>query len=732
MRALDRLSKENPWFRSGNWESKAIGGLARSDMVGEFRAILNNPDSGFGVRSVVVDALALGPPIPAMVPDLAAVLARQASPYAERLYALVALQRYGADGEAAIKQVAASQLGKTANDIRLRAEIIRALYGRPYGAAEVAALINDAQTGDDTSGTGLFWGLADDIPLADLPAVLDAIAVPDGNTGGFDKRGWEVGSFYARILVRAWPAPGQLDPARAIGWLRKRAAFKGGTNESRGRDMRAAMRETPERLAPLAEHFFRTVALDGSEWLSWHRFREALLFELNADALLDIALAELLAAAPGSNRRVFLCEIAFSLCYQETEAQASRVFEQVFALPDTDTSLAHVRKRATVTNVPDRHFDGRHSWDEVDVEESREKQRQDFDRDIEQIRSGRHAGWLIHLMRFYFAFFDEADRQAAPRARVAAWVGEERTDAALEGLAASLSRDDLPSFADIVASIAEQRHAGWWYVLAAGLDQRMSAGQGLSNLSNDFLKGMLVFDVACPVYEPRDGVESPMVHPWRKELLERRPELVRDAYLTIARARLAKGHEFVDGLYELLTDAAFEPYRADIVLDLLRDYPNASRFRLDELLGTAVKLPVVHDRLLALARTVLAGKAVEERQRDLWLATAYMLSPATFENDVRQRAAAHKAFVFDLRDKSGFARRGQPSQALPLPMMEFMVRLAGSHFPNTSPPSSGWSGDNNAWDAADWVRALINAISASPSQDATTTLERLRDDGKLA
>lgn len=73
VRALDRLSKENPWFRSGK-QSRSIGALARLDMVGEFRAILNNPASGFGIRSVVVDALMLGTPIPEMLPDLAAVL----------------------------------------------------------------------------------------------------------------------------------------------------------------------------------------------------------------------------------------------------------------------------------------------------------------------------------------------------------------------------------------------------------------------------------------------------------------------------------------------------------------------------------------------------------------------------------------------------------------------------------------------------------------------------------
>ena len=733
VRALDRLSKENPWFRSGNWESKSIGGLARPDMVWEFRAILNHPDSGFGVRSVVVDALALGTPIPAMLPDLAAVLARQTSPFGERARALAALLRYGANGETAIKQVFDSALGKRANDLRLRTEIIRALYGRPYGAAEVIALLNDAQAGEETASSAMFWKLADDIPLADLPAVLDGIVASVDDSMDFDRRGWEVGSLYARALVRVWRAPGPFNPEQAIAWLRKRIAFKGGHTESRARDLRAAMREAPERLTQMAQHFFRAVPLDGNQWLSWHRFREALLFELNTDALLDIAFEELRTAAPGSDRRIFLCEIAFGLSYHSNERHASSVFDQLFALPDTDAALASIRARATVSNLPaNNYFKGRTSQQDVDVEESREKQRQDFDRDLEQIRSARHAGWLLHIMRIYFAYFDDVDRSKAPRARVAAWFGEERTDAALEALAASLSRDDLPSFVDVMASTAEHKHYDWWFVLSAGLNERMSAGRGLSGLSDDFLKGMLVFDVANPVSEQREGVEHWVVQPWRKDLMERRPELVRDAYLAVARLRLSKNDQFVDGLSELLTDPAFESSRADIVLELLQDYPNAAPFRLDEILSAAAKLPVLHDRLLALARTVMAGNALAERQRDLWLASAYMLAPAAFENDVRQRAAAHPPFVFDLRDKSGFADRAQPTQPLPLPLAEFLARLAGSLFPETPHPSRGWSGDTNAWDAADWVRSLVSAISASPSQAATEVLERLKDDSDLA
>jgi hypothetical protein len=47
----------------------------------------------------------------------------------------------------------------------------------------------------------------------------------------------------------------------------------------------------------------------------------------------------------------------------------------------------------------------------------------------------------------------------------------------------------------------------------------------------------------------------------------------------------------------------------------------------------------------------------------------------------RLKAAVRPGLVFDLRDRSGFARRAEPGQMLPLPMLEFMARLTGALFP---------------------------------------------------
>jgi predicted NACHT family NTPase len=731
VRELDRLSRNNPWFRSGNWQSLPIGALARQDMVPEFRAVLNNPDSGFGIRSVVVDALSLGTPIPEMLPDLAAILGWQASPFAERTHALNALLRLGDAGKTAIRDTCRNALGVSLNDLRLRAQIIGALYGEPFGPADVIALINDLLEADETMGTGMLWNLGDRVPIADLPEILDGINAPSQKAQDRDRATWEPGSFYARILVRAWSAPGPFDPGRTLNWLRKRATFKGGRGESRAKSLLGAMREMPERIGVITDHFLETVPIDDQVWLAWHRFREAILFELEPDALLDIAVARL--ASANTDRREFLYQLGLSLSYQANQPNAGDMFDRLYATGEPPSRLAAVRDSLTVSKLPANYFSGRTSRLDENVD-SREPQRQQFDQDAEQIRSGAHIGWMQHLARIYFALYDDVDRELGPRDRLSAWLEERRVETALAGLRALVSRGDVPSFADVMKLTADHQHYDWWYGLTAGLNERWSTGQALEGLSDDFLKAMLAFDLANPVSSVQNGSDHWLIHPWRRALSDQRPELVRDTYLAVARLRLSRQEQIIDGLSELLNDGAFEPHHGDIALELLREFPNASPFRLRDLLDAVMHQPSTHQQFLERAEEVLANPSgVDERQRDMWLVTAYMLAPSRLEQEVENRAAAHSDLVFDLRDRSGFANRSQPGNgALPLSMLEFMARLTGTLFPQTAHPSRGWSGDTNAWDASEHFSTLANIISVTPSEAATSALQRLEASPALA
>ncbi len=119
-------------------------------------------------------ALALGKPQPALNDDLVFIVEREASTYAERAYAVRAVLRLGAEGKAALRELY-GKLGNGSNGLRLRVEILKELYGRPYGPADVIALFADVGTSENELPGGVLWFLPEFLPVSDLPEILDGI-----------------------------------------------------------------------------------------------------------------------------------------------------------------------------------------------------------------------------------------------------------------------------------------------------------------------------------------------------------------------------------------------------------------------------------------------------------------------------------------------------------------------------------------------------------------------------
>ena len=196
-----------------------------------------------------------------------------------------------------------------------------------------------------------------------------------------------------------------------------------------------------------------------------------------------------------------------------------------------------------------------------------------------------------------------------------------------------------------------------------------------------------------------------------------------------------RGEGIVNGLRELLSEDAFRLFRKDVPLEFLRDFPSAPPTQLEEVLRSALALPAAHPELLALARNVIAGATiVDTPQCNLWLAAAYFASPQEFATQVESEAQVRPELVWPLRDLSGYERHGDQDQplALALTQLEFLARVIGGLFPEVGYPSGGWGGDTNPWDAAEFVRYLINAISTMPSEAATEALVRLESNDRLS
>ena len=731
--ALGRLSAHDPWFRAGHWRSPGIGALAQPDMVEAFRAVLNSPSANFGLRSVVIDALAEGMALPALKDDLVTVVARRESPFAERVGGVLALLRLGPDGKALLCEIYRERLLDGDDpSLRLRAVIVTQLYGDPFGPEDVAQLMGDILAATTEITTGTLWPFSRLISIADIPRVLDRFEPTERNLrSDFERRNvWEVAAAFECLLLAALEQPEpELNALSVLGWLRVWRSFRGGYGGARDKNVREALRQRPALLRAIAQHFFATVSAVGVEWSAFFELREATAFAIDSELLLEWLFAYLPTIEPGSGREKFLYELAFSLTYG-TSLRAQEIFTELFGWGDKRDDLRAVRDRALSCPVCDLLLDRRShvaGQEDDDPNESAEARLRKFEADAGLIRSGNHLGWLAWTAQVYFSLFTGVDENAMPRERLTTLLSETHAETAIEGLIALLEHSDVPTLDTVAETAAEHQIPIWWYALVAGLDEWWRRNPNLTELSDDFLRAALAVAQTCPTFVKIATSFERRPHEWMTAALEQRPDLARDAYMALARAGLRKGDQHVEGLRELLNDELFARFRADVTLQLLREFPNTTAFRLDELLRSGLSMAAVHSDLLQLAREVLSGRVtVDQLQRDRWLASAYFLSPPEFQAEVEREVDQRPGIIFLLRDLSGYERRsGGHAVTLPLNQAEFLARLTGSVFPDAHSPSEAWSGDTNAWDASEFMHHLVNAISAVPTDAATAALVRL-------
>jgi len=200
------------------------------------------------LRSVVVDALAEGMPLPAMKDDLAAVVTRRESPFAERMHAVLALLRIGPDGKASVGEIYRDRLDEDDPSLRLRAVIVTQLYGESFGPEDVAQLMGDILVAPAEVTTGTLWPISRLISVADIPRVLDRFEPIERNLrSDLERRNvWEVAAGFERLLLAALEQPGsELNAVSVGGWLRVWRSFRDGYGGARDKNVREALQQKP-------------------------------------------------------------------------------------------------------------------------------------------------------------------------------------------------------------------------------------------------------------------------------------------------------------------------------------------------------------------------------------------------------------------------------------------------------------------------------------------------------
>jgi hypothetical protein len=730
VQALSRLAAADRYFRPQEDAPAAINALCEYDMVPHLKKILQDAGAPFGIKLLLLEGLGSALPLPALQKEIVAVVADPAAPFGLKVPAMRAAARLGPTASKAMVKIYRG-LGESADDIRLSTYILSKFYVGNFSAKDVSDLYNAAIRCKEELLTGVLWQIATSIPTHDIPLVLDAVVA--GREPGAKlkdrKNRHEFERFIERLVVRALQERADgVSGQRVWAWLEMRSALRGDDNSRKFEAIKPLLAERTELTRAIFE-----AAVDGYTptlflWRFGNRLREYLPFSFSSEPLRWLT-GRLVAGIQDANKRNALYELALSWVYGNPEGNVD-TFEALYLLADAAPDLLLIRNKLLANDIQGwQAEDKQRAAAELEKRRAgRLKNLQQFARDIAEIKDGIHLGWMIWTADVYFANFSDVDSAKSPRERLEDELGPENTVTVLDGLKALVRVGTLPSLQDLVAADSKNSYPKLWYAFLAGMDELWLETPSVAVFSDDALKVLVGIDLLLPTSSRHaSGMTEQDAHAWKDHILSSKPALVRDTYLYLAEAGLKEDKEHISGFYALLNDAPLAPFRGEIATYLLETYPNLLPQRLEELLQIALTQSP-ETLVLDLARKKLdPATPLSEEQRLLWALAAYLLSPNTYQAALESLAKNTPSIVWRMRALTSYDRDSNNQRAFAIKprQQELFARIAASHFQNAGHPTGGWSGDENAWDAADYIGSLLSALSADKSVEATEALQQL-------
>ena len=722
LNALELLSQRDPWFRAADWTDGPLGALSGPDMVTSFQRILFDSKSSSHLRSVVLDAIQNGPPLPQMQTSLVNILVNPQRTYHERSDALGALLRMTLDAAHIVTEVFKSGQLDDSTSLRLKADILAKLYTPHFNPDDVVALIDDYLTGPKRDGFGEISVLSYKLPDTALPNILDKLSkrLSENHADRASRNKHEVCSVFSSLLLRLLKSDANYQAIQLWQWLKGYKCIRGSGYPGRGDDIHEWLLQNPALVLAMFVIALDEFDLEKTAWDFLYDFRQIVMYSLPIDALASLSLRLLKEKVSLNDKDCLLYQICGQFIFESSSVSIELV-EDFLKLSDVHDQLRKYRDELCLCVIPE--WRQKNSKEEMDYEEEREIRRalnrEQLSQDKESIRSGQNLSALKFLALIYFGYLNREDRELHPYERLIAEVGSELSVIALEGFSEIIKRSDLPSSTDIALLAAKNRHCDWWFAILAGMDEAWQRGKKLDTFSDRLLKTALALAMRLPEEKDR---------PWKERLLDERSDIVESVFEDIAIVGCGAKMDLMNISTNLRHLKQTEPWRGEFALKLLTQFPLSDHHLLLNLILTVVSDYKNHGELIRMAKTLTSahGRSKKE-QRAIWLSVGFLLDCQFFTSSIVNYAKSREWVIWTVRD----VIHGVNNQILlSVEQLEVLIMLVGEKFPSVQMPASG-TGSNNPWDATQFVQKLIDKLSAFSDLVASQALKHLLDNNRL-
>lgn len=723
----DYAAKDDPWFRAGIWSAPFLGGLVDSELVEDFRHILET-EANPHVISVVLSALEHGKPLSDMADDLLKFIRHPGHPDRHwlkdrALQAFLSVSQHPTeDCKILLEDV---RLGAVKDqDHTLRGALLTELYPDHLGPGEVVNYFVDADiSGSGTMGWFVKYQLVEETPSNSLSALAQAILTnPDdaNKLSRFDRE--ELNGALVRRLLEAHGDPAKAE--QVYEWLGIYLEEHRMAHLSRGDSqvIRDYLHDHSELYAGLFRHWLGHAVPDKE-----HGYRlQHLDFQgrvLRAAPPFDFPERLLTWAAndTDSARAAFQFEEAVEITMNADPGDFSIDLDALYDFVRDHSEFADSWEQRRVTIVADWQWEQARTAQayRAKKEDERAKNINILTTQLEQLWSGEDVVNLRYGAMIWFGLHRQSDKEIAPVERIRSQTNDEIAAAILAGFDALLKSGNpqLPSeIADLNCN--NERPYATFGVLAGADNLAARSMEEFLSLPDANLKSAFAYNLI-------HGRDSE-VRPWNREIMTSRPDLAREVLAKVWRTELVCGKtEYLTGSYigDVLEFSA--PLILCEIPALLGENPALPQKILEDLLKAILRYGTAED-LWPLAPKALAEKKVSGEGRTLWLAIAALLSPTEFEKQLEQRvrlSSGNLRAVFNILAAGGGALMNGLKSA---PQLEMTLSILGKYFNNVHRhESAGFIDPEGDEEVALSLRGLIDRLAGLPTSEAADAFARL-------
>ncbi|MBB2750130.1 UNVERIFIED_ORG: hypothetical protein GGI57_000803 [Rhizobium aethiopicum] len=728
LRALTKLADEDPYFRSEDWGVQSVAGLARLELKPEISKLITSPQRHVQLSALLLTSLIGSSLTNDIVPELLALIRDIEAPYVERSEAAEALAK--SDVVINWEQLIGELLAQKRHESnRLAAETI-AVVGPSRFSPDILGRTLTALNGINESARGEARVTGSDFLIIKRiepelsKAVLDVIssAIASKKTGRHWHPGRTLTSAILRLLSSAINGP-PIDPARFWSWvsnIESQGALSGEALEHikaffKGHD---AFRRDVQRLA------LYDPTIDGGPWMAivhelpralpgLHLTTEDCAFFLNEIA--DTAVLD-------DHQRTLWGDLV------RVTGHPTRYDEMMRAAIDKSiekhSELAVLYEE--ITRPPTRDYEAEEQKRQEAYEIKRQagfrKHRAQFLKDLAEIARGEHIGALVSLANAYLNRYSDLDQSADPIGRLVEWVGEEIANAAILGFVAILHRENLPDLEKIWSIRGDGKQWTIEPAMLAGISEIIRTGRSLTEIPDRVVDAVLGIWWDMPEFHSSKlgaDIERALENFVFRELARAEKFVT-----TVIESQFISGKPHISGLYRFLRDQRFLQFSSRLAVKWLRAYPQASYNSQLELLQFLLHRDNQVE-LTALVRERMSGLHLLNAEcQQLWTGLAFCIaSDAIPAANGGNRPS--KELIWPIKTLLLPDRSDGRNFTLAIDRYEAIVEFFAPLWPSVGHPVGGWSGDQNPWDASEFISHCIDALGLDRTATGTEALEHL-------